>query len=168
MNLLIIQIFNKQHNYSSIKTKTMIVKFKKLDSEVEIPSMPTKGNVGIDLKIAYLIHTPNYIECGFGLSVEIPEGYFGMLVPRSSITQYNLMLKNSVGIIDSSYRGELKARFTITGDKQELHYNGAQLYNVGDKAIQLIILPYIQFEIEEAFDLSESERGEGAFGSTGA
>lgn len=137
----------------------MQVKIKKLHDLVEIPTYAKKGDAGMDLtavsieKDAYgnaVIHT--------GLAVEIPEGYVGLVFPRSSISKYDMHLRNSVGVIDSGYRGEIMLKFSFLED-------GA-LYQMGDKIAQLIILPYPQITFEEVDELSETERGEGGFGST--
>jgi len=137
----------------------MQVKIKKLHELVEIPTYAKPGDAGMDLtavsieKDAYgnaVIHT--------GLAVEIPEGYVGLVFPRSSISKYDMHLRNSVGVIDSGYRGEIMLKFSFLED--------GNLYQMGDKVAQLIILPYPQITFEEVDELSETERGEGGFGST--
>ena len=92
-----------------------------------------------------------------GIAVEIPEGYVGLIFPRSSICKTGAVLANSVGVIDSNYRGELKAVF----------YADSQPYTVGDRCCQLIILPYPMASYYKVDSLSETNRGEGGFGSTG-
>jgi dUTP pyrophosphatase len=94
-----------------------------------------------------------------GLSIEIPEGYVGLLFPRSSVSKTTLNLANSVGVIDSGYRGPLmlKFRYLEEGD----------VYEVGDRVAQLVIMKLPFVEIIEVSELSSSERGEGGFGSTG-
>lgn len=74
-----------------------------------------------------------------------------------------LMMANSVGVIDSGYRGEVTAKFNITG-MNEIYANN---YQVGDKIAQMIIIPHPEIEFEEADSLSESDRGTGGYGSTG-
>jgi dUTP pyrophosphatase len=98
------------------------------------------------------------VSYGFGISVEIPKGFVGLIFPRSSIRKYDLILSNAVGVIDSGYRGELQATFKKTG----LHK-----YEVGDRGAQLMIIPYPEVEFVEVDELSDTERGEGGFGSTG-
>lgn len=138
----------------------MKVKIKKLHPDAVIPSYAKPGDAGMDLVALSEEWRFEYIEFGTGLSIEIPEGYVGLLFPRSSITVYELMLKNSVGVIDSGYRGEIKLRFQDVG-------RSAKFYERGDRIAQLIILPYPRIEWEEAQELQESERGQGGFGSTG-
>jgi dUTP pyrophosphatase len=107
-----------------------------------------------------------FIEFGTGISVEIPEGYVGLLFARSSISKTVHILANHVGVIDSGYRGEIKLRFknpVLSFRNQEIFPQ----YNVGDKIGQLVIIPYPQIELVEVEELSTSERMEGGFGSTG-
>jgi dUTP pyrophosphatase len=95
------------------------------------------------------------------IELEIPYGYVGLLFPRSSNSKKDLLLSNSVGVIDSGYRGEILIRFKpIKNDKNKL-------YEVGDAVAQLLILPYPKIEFEEVEELSDSERGVGNFGQTG-
>ena len=139
----------------------MKVKIKKLLSFVKIPEYAKEGDAGMDLRtIGITAQTDTYIEYGTGLAIEIPEGYVGLIFPRSSISKTDLILSNSVGVIDSGYRGEIKCRFKITSDKD------IKIYEFGDKVAQLLIIPYphIQFEVVE--ELSFTERNEGGFGST--
>jgi len=96
-----------------------------------------------------------------GLSMEIPEGYVGLLFPRSSISKTTLSLANSVGVIDSGYRGSIMFKFRYLGGK------GNWFYNLGDRVGQIIIIPYPTVEFEEVEELSSTERGQGGFGSTG-
>ena len=102
--------------------------------------------------------TDKYVEYGTGLAFEIPEGYTMLVFPRSSVSNTNLVMANSVGVLDSGYRGELKLRF---------RKNGSDDYQIGDRVGQIIILPYPAVNFEEVEDLSESIRGEGGFGSSG-
>jgi dUTP pyrophosphatase len=142
----------------------MKVKIKKLVPEAVIPSYASHGDAGLDLVATYIKvedhNTYGYFEYGTGIAVEIPEGYVGLIFPRSSISKTGMLLTNSVGVIDSGYRGEIKLRFK--------YINGTKSYEVGDKIAQLIILPYPTIEFEEVEELSDSERGEGGFGSTGS
>lgn len=140
----------------------MEVKIKKLVSNAVIPSYAKEGDCGLDLT-AINMETSlgtghGYIEYSTGLSVEIPEGYVGLIFPRSSISNTGLILANSVGVVDSGYRGEIKCRFKYIA--------GTNKYNVGDRVAQLVILPYPKIELTEVEQLSSTERGEGGFGST--
>jgi len=133
---------------------------KKLDDRATIPSYAKKGDAGIDLVATTMISNGYFIEYGTDLAIEIPEGYVGYIFPRSSISKTDHYLRNSVGVIDSGYRGEIKIRMSIP----EL---GSKQYINGDKIAQLIIMKLPWVDIEEVDELSETDRGEGAFGSTG-
>ena len=101
------------------------------------------------------------VEYPLGFAMEIPEGYVGLLFPRSSVKDKSLQLANCVGVIDSSYRGEVKAVFRITD------FSNHNFYEVGDRVCQVIVIPYPKVEIKVVEELSSSERGTGGFGSTG-
>lgn len=134
---------------------------KKLHSSAVLPSYAKEGDAGLDLT-ATSLNTVNegqmngYQEYGTGLAFEIPDGFVGLLFPRSSVTNKAMVLKNSVGIIDSTYRGEVKLRFV-----------GNEDYNIGDRIGQMIIMPFPKIEIEEAEELTTTERNQGGYGSTG-
>ncbi len=138
----------------------VIAKFKKIFFDAEIPSYTKKGDAGMDLRARSLMRTGQYYEYGTGLGLEIPEGYVALLFPRSSISNTDHYLRNSVGVIDSGYRGEIKVRMSVPN-------LGAKEYDIGDKIAQLVIIKLPWVEIEEVEELSETDRGEGGFGSTG-
>ena len=138
----------------------MEVKFKKLVSEAVLPSYSKAGDAGLDLTGISICLELKYIEYGTGLSVEIPEGYVGLLFPRSSVSKKDLIQANSVGIIDSGYRGEIKVRF------KEI-ITPSNIFNLGERIAQLVIIPFPTIEVIESDTLSETERGEGGFGHTG-
>ncbi len=139
----------------------MVVKIKLSDGAV-MPKYAKPGDAGMDIvAISEKIKNEKdfgYIEYGTGISLEIPEGYFLDIRPRSSISETGLFLANAPGTIDSQFRGELKCRFKwIPGTKK---------YKVGDRIAQIILLPYPKIEWEEVNELKATERGEGGFGST--
>lgn len=138
----------------------MIVKIKKISENAEIPSYKNHGDAGVDLVATNLKTTDKYLEYGTGLSIEVPFGYVGKIYPRSSISNTGLTMCNSVGIIDSGYRGELKVRFYQNSENIEK-------YKIGDRIAQLIIEPLEKVNFQAVLDLSDSERGSGGFGSTG-
>lgn len=142
----------------------LVCRFKKLVPEAVAPANAKPGDAGLDLVATSIIHcNATQVTYGTGIAVEIPEGHVGLLFPRSSIRKYTLSLSNSVGVIDSGYRGEIQVTFNRT----ELHYRNGNIYEVGDKIAQLIIMPYPYVAMLEVSTLSSSERGEGGFGSTG-
>ena len=138
----------------------MILKVKRLNKNSVLPSYAKKGDAGMDLTAVSLSKTIQYYEYGTGLAVEIPHGYVGLIFPRSSISKTDHFLRNSVGVIDSGYRGEVKLRMSLPalGQKQ---------YKVGEKIGQLMIIKLPWVDIEETEELSETDRGDGSFGSTG-
>lgn len=139
----------------------MKVKIKKLHQDAVIPVYAKPGDAGLDLTATSEEWNEDntMVTYGTGLAVEIPEGYVGLVFPRSSVSKTTLNLTNSVGVIDSGYRGEIMFKFRYLEE--------GMVYDVGDRIGQLIIMPYPQVEFEEVKDLSSTERGEGGFGSTG-
>ena len=153
----------------------MEVKIKKLNPNAIIPTYAKPGDGGMDLVATSIISdTPEQITYGMGIALEIPEGFVGLIFPRSSIRKTGLQLSNSVGVCDSGYRGELQATFNkIFGGERmydEMKVKEIQpndFYKVGDRIAQIMIIPYPPIEFVEADELSNTERGEGGFGSTG-
>lgn len=137
------------------------VKIKKLTERAKLPTKAHPTDAGYDLYADSQSIDKNYnIVYGTGIAVEIPTGYVGLVFPRSSIASTDIMLSNSVGVIDSGYRGEVMAKFKrVTGE-----FN---TYKVGDRIAQLIIIPYPEVVFEEVEELSSSDRGEGGYGSSG-
>lgn len=139
----------------------MKVRIKKLNENAVIPSYSKHGDAGLDLTATDIEIQDNVIEYSTGLAIEIPEGFVGLIFPRSSIYKTDLLLSNAVGIIDSGFRGELKLKFKTSYSQL------IKMYNVGDRVGQLIIIPYPQIKLIESEELSNTERGEGGFGHTG-
>ena len=145
----------------------MKVKIKKLSEKSILPSYAKEGDAGMDLTATSIeMDEHGNYSYGVGLAFEIPEGYVGLLVPRSSNCKKSLLLSNSVGILDSSYRGEVffkyKPSMVAPSNKK---YN--KPYEVGDRIGQIIILPYPYIAFEEVNELSVTERNESGFGSSG-
>lgn len=141
----------------------MKVKIKKLNPIATIPTYAKEGDAGMDLTCVGYTINPKYIEYHTGLAIEIPEGYVGLIFPRSSVSDMDLALANSVGVVDSMYRGEVKVRFKTLPNKYEFPLES---YFIGDRVAQIIIIPYPHIKFEEVDELSSTERGEGGFGST--
>ena len=140
----------------------MIVKIKRLHKDSIIPKYSKPGDAGLDLTATSKFYDDFDNVCyGTGLAIEIPEGHVGLLFPRSSISKTDLTLRNSVGIIDSGYRGEITFKFN------NILMSSCEPYNVKERIGQLIIMPYPIIEFEEVEELSTTERGEGGYGSTG-
>lgn len=146
----------------------MNVKVKRLNEQAVIPHYAHIGDAGLDLTATSMTFDDNgCIVYGTGLAMEIPEGYVGLVFPRSSIANKGLTLTNCVGVIDSNYRGEIMAKFKPTRYFQLPNSNEPQIYKVGERIAQLIIMPYPSIELVEANELSDTDRGEGGYGSTG-
>jgi dUTP pyrophosphatase len=140
----------------------MQVKIKKLSNNAVIPTYAKDGDAGMDMIATSIINEdPLQITYGLGIALEIPKGFVGLVFPRSSIRKTDLQLSNSVGVIDSGYRGELQA--TFRKEKGVL----SKKYEVGDRIAQIMVIPYPPIEFEEVEELNNTERGEGGFGSTG-
>jgi dUTP pyrophosphatase len=136
----------------------MKIKIKKLNSNAIIPKYANSGDAGMDVYAISKNETEKFIEYGTGLSFEIPEQYVMLIFPRSSVSNKSLSMCNSVGVLDSGYRGELKIRF---------YKHKREEYEIGERIGQIIIIPYPNIDFEEVNELSETKRGEGGFGSTG-
>ena len=138
----------------------MKIKVMKLDAGAKIPKYAKKGDAGMDL---YAVSESfddhgNYVY-GTGLAMEIPEGYVGLIFPRSSISKTAHSLRNAVGVIDSGYRGEIMMKYDI-------NTINSPVYEVGDRIAQIIIEKcYYPAWIEQE-TLTEQGRN-GGFGSTG-
>jgi dUTP pyrophosphatase len=139
----------------------MKIKIKKLHPNAVKPKYAKENDAGMDLVATEIIsETPSQITYGTGLAIEIPDGMVGLTFPRSSIRNTGLTLSNCVGVIDAGYRGEIQATFNKNGVKDDF-------YKVGDRVVQIIIVPHPIIQIIEVDELSESSRGIGGFGSTG-
>lgn len=143
----------------------MEIKFKKLSEAAVMPVRAHEGDAGVDLTATRI--TTEINECGqlilvyhSDIAVEIPTGYVGLLFPRSSIFKKSLAQTNSVGVIDSGYRGELMVKFRTTTDVVPA------MYKEGDRFTQLVIVPYLQYEVVETDELSQTERGSAGYGSS--
>lgn len=166
----------------------MNIKIKKLHENAVIPEYAKPGDAGMDLTATEKYYDQyGNVAYKTGIAIEIPQGYVGLIFPRSSCSKQDLVLANSVGVIDSGYRGEIMFKFKpsnvysnpITGYYEDgrdpvsdFHYISApekgdhENYNVGDRIGQIIIMPYPQVKFIEVDELSSTDRGEGGFGST--
>ena len=143
----------------------MLLRTKKMRDNAILPTRGDSQAAGVDLYAcideAVTIPINDTVVIPSGIACEFPEGYFGAVVPRSSVgIKRHLTLPNNVGVIDWSYRGEIMMAFTNVGKE-------AQVIEPGERLAQMILLPYVLFEIEETDTLSETERGAGGIGSTG-
>lgn len=155
---------NELNDMANINFNSLNVKIKKLHPDAVIPTYAKDGDAGMDLVATEIVENTTFQKTyGTGLAMQIPYGYVGLVFPRSSIRKYNLELSNSVGVIDSGYRGEIRVVFnkTIHGFSDDF------TYNIGDRIAQIIIIPYPKVNFVLTEELSDTERGSGGFGSTG-
>ena len=169
----------------------MKVKIKKLHPDAVIPAYAKTGDAGMDLTaVSMQIDVYGNICYGTGLAFEIPEGYVGLVFPRSSNHKKGVILTNCVGVIDSGYRGEVSFKFRplifmadevrSAGEYENMGIPAGSedwfglrpsdidtTYKVGDRVGQIIIMPFPQIEFEEVEELDDTVRGAGGFGSTG-
>lgn len=144
-------------------SNTLPVKIKKLHKDAVVPKYAKAGDAALDLTAVSIDHiSEDTVRYDIGLAFEIPEGYVGLIYPRSSICKKDLILSNSTGVVDSGYRGTVQAYFKKT--KGML----SNCYAVGDRICQIMIVPYPKVELIEVEELSETDRGTGGFGSSGA
>lgn len=143
----------------------MKIQIKKLKENAVIPTRGSAYAAGYDLyaclDAAIEIPAGETAKVGTGLSVAVPEGYFGAVFARSGLAaKEGLRPANCVGVCDSDYRGE----YIVA-----LHNDSAVTRTVtpGERIAQLVIMPFLSVEFEEAEALTETERGAGGFGSTG-
>ena len=149
----------------------MEVKIKKLHPNAVIPTYAKDGDAGMDLTaVTKSYDRDGNIVYGTGLAFEIPEGYVGLVFPRSSLSRLDIALSNCVGVIDSGYRGEVTVKFKpamlFNREQRPIILNN-RIYEVGERVAQIIIIPYPQITFVEADELSETERGAGGYGSSG-
>ena len=139
----------------------MRIKIKKLHEDAKIPKYAHYGDAAVDLTAVRQWEDQASNVCyGTGIAIEIPDGYVGLLFPRSSVSKTNLRLCNSVGVIDSGYRGEIMLKFDRRGFVDNI-------YSVGDRVGQLMILPVPSIQFFEVDDLSSTARNSNGFGSSG-
>lgn len=124
-----------------------------------VPEAATDGSAGLDL----YVNSINGDSIGTGVHVEIPHGHVGLLMPRSSWGVKGFKLANTVGVIDSDYRGEIM----LIRDPHPT--KGWLSIREGDKIAQLVVVPCVttSYRCDELSDLSQTKRGSGGFGSTG-
>lgn len=140
------------------------VKVMKLNPGVKLPKYAHDGDMGMDITAISMDYDESK-DCWIyrtGLAFELPKGYGMLLFPRSSNVRTDAYLPNSVGVLDSGYRGELT--FCFKNRDKDIY---VPPYAVGERIGQAVVIPYPQVVLEETNELSETERGTGGYGSTG-
>ena len=140
------------------------VPIKNLDPALEVPSYTREGDAGLDLKstvdAVLLPFQRSLIPCG--ISVAIPQGYAGFVVPRSGLAaKHGISIVNAPGLIDSNYRGEIKAILVNLDPEHPFEIKR------GDRIAQLVIMETPQVKLVEVDELNSTNRGESGFGSSG-
>ena len=144
----------------------MQIKIRKLNPNARIPTRGSEQAAGYDIYACLDTQTATIpahktVKVSTGISMAIPEGYFGAIFARSGLaSKQGLRPANCVGVIDSDYRGELMIMLHNDTDEPKTIENG-------DRVGQLVILPYMTIDFEEADSLDETQRGAGGFGSSG-
>ncbi|MCF0142527.1 MAG: dUTP diphosphatase [Parasporobacterium sp.] len=144
----------------------MKINIKKLDNRAILPTYGSPDSAGCDLYVC--LDAPVQINPGetylthMGFALEIPEGYVGLVFPRSGLaTKKGLALANKVGVIDSDYRGEIMVPLYN-------HSKEVQTIEPGERVAQMVFTAYIAAQWNEVDELSDTERGKNGFGSTGS
>jgi dUTP pyrophosphatase len=173
----------------------MEIRFKRLIPEAKMPTKTYEPDAGFDFYCTSIVENSDYDEYHTGIALEIPDGYVGLAFPRSSVTKKDLMLKNSVGVIDATYRGEIVFRFAkvvhelLFDDEfidKKFPFFGKETvkksdiinmliwiprhlkkYEVGDRIGQIVFLELPKITLVEAEELSDTLRGTGGFGQSG-
>lgn len=143
----------------------MQIRVKKLTDTAKLPTRGSSSAAGYDLyadiEVKTVISPHTTVMIPTGLSMEIPDGYFGAIFARSGLAvKEALRPANCVGVVDSDYRGEFMIALHNDGDKERI----VEPY---ERIAQMVVIPYLQVDFEETDSLSDTERGEGGFGSTG-
>jgi dUTP pyrophosphatase len=140
------------------------LRIRRLDERATLPSRAYSGDAGLDLHAldGASLQPGERASVRTGIAVEIPAGLAGLVLPRSGLAnRHGIALVNAPGLIDSGYRGEV--RVLLLNTDREHPYEIA----AGDRIAQLLLIRYEAHAVEEVETLSESERGEGGFGSSG-
>ena len=141
------------------------IEFVKLSLTAKVPTGGTRGAAGYDLysdnEYPVTIKPGTVIKIPTGIGIAIPEGCVGLIFPRSGLaTKMGLRLANSVGVIDSDYRGNIIV--ALYNDSKE-----DRIIEPHERIAQIVIIPYCHVNFEEVKSLDSTERGTGGFGSTG-
>jgi dUTP pyrophosphatase len=140
------------------------LRFQLLSETAVLPTRAHDGDAGLDLHAAEgaSLGPGERAGVGTGVSVEIPDGHAGLVLPRSGLAaRHGIALVNAPGLIDSGYRGEIRVLLLNTDRRDPFEIE------VGDRIAQLLLTPYAVAEPVEATELATSARGEGGFGSSG-
>lgn len=132
-----------------------------LDDGALLPERAHPTDAGLDLKTPYAVKVPAYGSACIdtGVHIELPEGYYAKLESKSGLN-INHGIVSLGGTIDEPYRGSIVAKLYNMADRD-------YWFQPGDKIVQLVIQPYIAPVLTVVFELSDTDRGSGGFGSSG-
>lgn len=142
----------------------MELRVRRLSEEATLPTRAHPGDAGLDLRAAEAVTLGPGERAGVatGIAIELPEGYAGLVLPRSGLARrHGIALVNAPGLIDSGYRGELEVLLLNTDNREPFSVSP------GDRIAQLLVTPYAEATPVEAEALEASARGDGGFGSSG-
>lgn len=147
------------------KSAVLVGRYGSQDGEFPLELIKEKGYKHFD--------RIDYIEYDTGVSIEPESGFFSLGYPRSGLSKYNLLQCNSVGVIDTGYRGTIRIRFKYQFQNEDFHrdfgfgFNLNKVMQVGDKVDQLVFVQSYIASLEYVNELTNTDRGAGGFGSTG-
>ena len=145
-------------------TYTIQLPIKRLDPSVELPSYAYSGDAGLDLRSAEELDLKPFERrlIATGLAIAIPDGYAGFVQPRSGLAyREGLSMANTPGLVDAHYRGELKVCAVNLDAKKTIHIER------GERIAQLVIQKVPVVQLVEVYELDQTDRGAGGFGSSG-
>lgn len=160
----------------------MNIRFKKLSKNAKIPYKKYSIDAGFDFYATWKKETKKYLEYGTDIVLEIPDGYVGLMFPRSSVRDQDLILKNCVGVIDASYRGEIKFSFLRAihdAFENAVNYKNKNCinvvttlrhmnqYEIGERIGQVVFVEIPDIKLIEVKELNETNRGTAGYGSSG-
>ena len=147
-----------------MSVKSVKIPAKRLEESLDLPKYAYPGDAGFDLMSAEALKLApgerKVVKCGF--SMAIPEGFAGLVIPRSGLAaKYGISVANAPGLVDSGYRGEISVILLNTNNKDSFDIS------IGDRIAQMMIVPFANAELIESDTLDTTERSEKGFGSSG-
>lgn len=155
-----------------------MIQYKKKHGNAQDPVQASDMAAGIDLHVAEVLRdTTHEFWVDTGVAFDIPQGIFGDLRARSSVSKMGLFLANGAGVIDPDYTGTVQFRFyksghcvwidDIEGVEPNYYPSEPAKYEVGERVGQVVFQPYLDADLKQSDSLSDTARGESGFGSTG-
>ena len=141
------------------------MRIKRLNENAIIPTRADQGSAGYDLYVCcedeVIIQPHETVMLSTGWAMEIPYGHAGFIYARSGLaSKKGLAPANCVGVVDPSYRGEIKVALHNYGTESQIVHNG-------DRVAQIVFHPYVCYDMNEVDEICSTDRGDGGFGHTG-